>query len=123
MARTKEFTDEDIIKALNVKKGYIYNAARYLGCSHTTIFKRMKENPAIKEIVDELRGRKLDNAELKLEQAVARDEPWAIAFLLKTLGKDRGYTERQEFSGVDGKPIEITTIEVIKPELKTEIEE
>jgi len=38
----------------------------------------------------------LDKAETRLFNAIERDEPWAIAFCLKTLGKRRGYHESRE---------------------------
>ena len=44
-------------------------------------------------------------AELKLDAAVQAGEPWAIAFLLKTVGRKRGYVQRQEITGADGQPV------------------
>jgi len=38
----------------------------------------------------------LDATEEKLVAAIDNGEPWAIALVLKTLGKERGYVERQE---------------------------
>ena len=40
----------------------------------------------------------LDIAEESLITAVKAGEAWAVCFLLKTRGKKRGYTERQEAS-------------------------
>ena len=34
-------------------------------------------------------------------------EPWAIQMTLKTIGKSRGYVERQEVTGADSSPIEL----------------
>jgi hypothetical protein len=44
----------------------------------------------------------VDYAEMGLRGAVLNKEAWAIAFSLKTLGKSRGYVERQEVTGKDG---------------------
>lgn len=107
MSRPREITDEQIIAAIVAKKGMVYNAAKSLGASHMLIYGRMKTNPAIKEAIDEARGRVLDTAETKLFTAVQKGEPWAIAFTLKTIGKDRGYTERQEVTGADGSNLKI----------------
>jgi hypothetical protein len=52
----------------------------------------------------------VDLAELKLWQSIQNGEAWGIAFCLKTLGKDRGYVERQEVSGQGGAPIWIETV-------------
>ncbi len=107
MARHKDYTDEDIIKAIRAKHGMVYLAARSLGCSHTLIYNRLKQNPLIKETIDACRGVILDDAETKLVSAIKRGEPWAIAFTLKTIGKDRGYTERQEVTGANGASLKI----------------
>ena len=44
----------------------------------------------------------LDVGELSLLRAVQNGEAWAVCFLLKTQGKQRGYIERAEISGPDG---------------------
>jgi hypothetical protein len=46
---------------------------------------------AVRAVYEEARGRRVDVAELKLDQAVNNGEPWAITLTLTTLGKDRGY--------------------------------
>ena len=48
----------------------------------------------------------VDTAELKLWHSIQNGEAWGIAFCLKTIGKDRGYIERQEVTGADGAPQE-----------------
>lgn len=93
---------EDIIKALDKTHGMVYLAAEELGCSAVTIYRRAAKNKKVQEAIDKHRGRFLDKAELKLEQAMMNGEPWAIQFSLRTLGKHRGYVERQEITGADG---------------------
>ncbi len=52
-------------------------------------------------VVEEFRERRVDRAEYKLDDALEDGQPWAIALVLKTIGKDRGYVERseQQFGG------------------------
>ena len=38
----------------------------------------------------------MDTAEDRLGLAVEAGAPWAITFVLRTIGKDRGYVERSE---------------------------
>ena len=85
----------------------IYLAASALGCSPRTVYRHAAKNPKVQDVIDSYRGKLVDKAELKLEQAVMNGEPWALTLTLKTLGKQRGYVERQEFVGKDGETINI----------------
>lgn len=98
MSSEEKFAPEQIIEALRASKGMVYIAADALGCTAKTVYNYIERYPEVKEARKAARGRTLDVGELKLFNAVERDEAWAIAFLLKTLGKERGYTERQEVS-------------------------
>ena len=80
----------------------VYIAAQKLGCSPMTIYRRAEKDKKVRETIDNFRGLFIDKAELKLEQAVMNGEPWALTLTLKTLGKQRGYVERQEVTGADG---------------------
>ena len=62
----------------------------------------MKSSVAIREACDNARGELIDISEQKLRAAVMNGEPWAVAMVLKTIGKHRGYVERQELTGADG---------------------
>ena len=86
----------DIIKALELSGGMIYRAAKTLGCAPNTIYERAKKDKAIQATIDNQRGITLDMAETALKFCVHDKQPWAVCFTLKTLGKDRGYTERTE---------------------------
>lgn len=99
------YRTSDIISALERTHGMIYLAAKELGCDPKTIYRRAEKSKDVRDTIDSYRGQLVDKAELKLEQAVMRDEPWAIQMTLKTLGKKRGYVERQEITGADDKEI------------------
>jgi len=87
-------TNEQFAMALTKSRGRVAIAAQYLGCTHQTVYNRLKKYPELREIREEARTNALDIAEDKLFSAVERDEPWAIKFFLSTQGKDRGYTEK-----------------------------
>ena len=107
MSRARKYSDAEIIKALENKRGGVYVAADELGCSYKTIHRRAKRVPAIQEVIDKYRHRRTDVAEIKLDQAILNGEPWAILFQLKTQGKSRGYVERNEITGKDGNDVTI----------------
>ena len=100
-------SNQQIIDALRDVNGMVYLAARKLGCAPNTIYNRMAKSDNIKAAVEDYRGELIDLSEQKLRQAVLNGEPWAVALVLKTLGKQRGYVERSEYAGVKDEPIEI----------------
>ena len=95
-------TNKRMLDAIKKNGGAVYLAARELGCAPNTIYNRMKKTPALKQAVEDARGEVVDYAEQKLRLAILNGEPWAIAMALKTIGKSRGYVERQEVTGADG---------------------
>ena len=97
-----KYKNASIIEALESVNGMIYLAARKLGCAPKTIYRRMAKSETIREAVEDSRGELIDISEQKLRQAVLNGEPWAVALVLKTLGKKRGYVERTELTGADG---------------------
>jgi hypothetical protein len=112
MAGKPQYTNARILAALAQTNGTVYLAAEALGCHPDTIFRRIKQHPAVAQAVYAHRGRRVDRAELKLDAAVDAGEPWAVALVLKTLGKDRGYVERQEMTGKDGGPLDVVEVVV-----------
>ena len=107
MSHGLQFSTEDIIKALDETHGGVYLAAERLGCSHKTIERRAKNVQSVQDVIDKYSGRRVDVGELALDIALANKEAWAIQFILRTKGKNRGYTERQEIAGADGNAIKI----------------
>ncbi len=95
-------TDKRMLDAIKKNGGAVYLAARELGCAPNTIYNRMERVPSIKQAVEDARGEVVDYAEQKLRLAILNGEPWAIAMALKTIGKNRGYVERQEVTGAEG---------------------
>lgn len=85
-----------IISALKEAQGMIYVAARKLKCSPQTIYTYAERYPKVQEAIDNERGYFLDTTEIALQRAVLAGEGWAIAFALRTIGKHRGYVEKQE---------------------------
>jgi predicted transcriptional regulator len=100
---------ETVLKA--VESGItITGAARLLGCSRQTVHAYRKRWKAVDDAITGKRHELVDLAENGLRKAVEKDEPWAIAFTLKTLGKDQGFSERTEVTGPDGRPLSIAYV-------------
>ncbi len=107
MSSGRQYSTDEIIAALEKVRGAIFLAAEIVGCSYKTIERRAKEVNAVQDVIDKYRGKRVDYAEMELDKALMRGEPWAIQFTLRTLGKNRGYVERAEVAGVDSAPIRI----------------
>jgi transposase-like protein len=108
----QRYTTEQIIKALKETNGMIYLAARRLGCTPQTIYNRANRTQVIKQAIEDSRGEIVDLAEQKLRLAILAGEPWAVALTLKTLGKQRGYVERQEVTGADSGPVDVRVVKI-----------
>jgi hypothetical protein len=88
---------DQVIAALEACHGLIAPAARALGTSRQAIYGLMKREPRVAEAVDAAREDLLDAAENRLrEKAIVDGDTASLLFLLKCLGKQRGYVERQQ---------------------------
>lgn len=99
MTRKKEFTNEQIIKALQDANGLQAAAAIKLKTSRTTIANYIKNNEDVKAAYDDVNETTIDKVEGKLLEQVNGGNITAIIFYLKTKAKHRGYVERQEIEG------------------------
>lgn len=96
-----------IERALRATGGRIYRAARQLKCSAPTIYTRIKDVPRLAELIEEERGLFLDDTEDRLKEAIDDGAAWAITLALKTLGRERGYTEKTEHEITGGLGVQI----------------
>lgn len=106
MARTQRYSAEQVVAAIN-KGQTALRASQILGCSRGTISYYARRYDSVAEALRDRRMELVDLAESGLRRALEAGEPWSVAFTLKTLGKDLGYTERQEITGRDGDRLEV----------------
>lgn len=93
--RVNDLSDTEIMRALLIH-GTISGAARYLGQCPTMLVSRVRDTPALRMILDDYRQTIVDDAETALHGAVQRGENWAVTFALRTVGRRRGYVEREQ---------------------------
>ncbi len=105
MARPQKYTDQQIITALKKTKGMVYLAAKTIGCEADTIYIRAKKSKKVAAAMKSERGELLDTTELKLYSAIMNGEAWAVQFTLRTIGKERGYSEKVIVSGDPESPL------------------
>ncbi len=106
---------EQFLEALEKKMGIVSQACKSIGIDRTTPYRWAKEDSDFSDRMDEVQNVVLDFAESKLYELVDDKNPTATIFLLKTKGKHRGYVERTEITGADGKGLDVQ-IEILRKE-------
>lgn len=107
MTRVNGHTADEVIEAIRASHGILSAAARRLGITRQTVHKYVERYPTIKAATEEEREKFLDMAEAGLAKHVHNGSLPAIMFALKTVGRNRGYVERQELAGVPDAPISV----------------
>jgi predicted transcriptional regulator len=88
---------EAALVSLEKNLGMIEPTAREVGVSSKTIRKWIREDASFAQSVGDLRAASLDFVESKMMEAIKQWKPGAaqlVMFYLKTMGRERGYTER-----------------------------
>lgn len=96
VTRRPRLTAQAVAQALRLHRGNISAAAQTLGVSRMTVHRYLQRYPTLRLVREEALGELLDMAEAKLVELVQAGDLRAITFVLRTLGRDRGYSERQE---------------------------
>ena len=115
------YSDKEIIAALEAAGGIVTHAAQVLGgADRKNIARRISRSETLKAKLAECREVNIDFAETKLMELIAKGVPSATIFYLKCMGKERGYVERVEQTGKDGKDL---LLPVIAPPRASSMEE
>lgn len=87
-------SNDDIELALHKFHGNISKAADFVGMDHYAVRHRIYNNERLLAARRDITAEFVDDTEDELKKLVKAGNPSAIIFVLKTLGKDRGYVER-----------------------------
>ena len=100
---------EKMIAAIIDFGGNLTEVSREIGCSLRAIYNYRDQYPDVAEAIEfareTYRTATMDNAETKLDEHVENGAPWAIKYVLSTLGKSRGYTTKQEVNHIGARQI------------------
>ena len=107
MASRRQYSAEQMIQAIYESKGILASAARRLGCTRQTVHNYVNKFQTVKAAYEDARESNIDYVEGKLMYAIEKGHVPAIIFFLKTIGKNRGFVERQEVAGVSDAPMHI----------------
>ena len=92
-------TEASVAAELVQTTGNLAAIARKHHLTRQAVSEYIEAHKELQPIWHEQREIRLDIAEDALLAAVKRGEGWAVCFLLKTLGKGRGYIERTQVVG------------------------
>lgn len=87
---------QSVTDALKKTLGNMAAAANLLNVSRGSIYHFVKTHPSLKQVVIDTRETFVDNVESALYRNALNDNVAAQIFIMKTLGKERGYTEKTE---------------------------
>jgi len=113
-----EHNKKALLEALEKSLGIVTTACKQVGIGRTTYYEYLKDKD-FKKQVDSVQDIALDFAESQLHKQIQAGNTAATIFLLKTKGKGRGFVERQEITGAEGLPTNVT-VEIIRNEHKNE---
>lgn len=108
------------LSAMEKTYGNITASASAAGISRTIVYIWMRKDPKFKEKIESsiYEDALLDAVDHKLNKlAINEENPQVLMFIAKTKGRKRGYIERSELTGADGKdlvPARILTKEEAK---------
>lgn len=114
----KQFSKEAFEKAIKESHGVKAAVAGAVGCSRQTVDNYLQDNPDLVEMMDAARSGLLKKAVSALvkdiETPLNDGHQRAYMFVLRTLGKDEGFSERTEVTGADGAGLFDVSDETIK---------
>jgi hypothetical protein len=112
-----EHNKKEVLNALEKSFGIVTTACKTVGVSRTQFYQWLKDDQEFKKQVNDLQNVTLDMAESQLHKQILNGNTTATIFYLKTKGKNRGYIERQEITGIEGtKLFDIEVVRTIKNE-------
>lgn len=94
----------DVLEQLSNCNGIVASACKAAGISRYTFYEWKKTDPDFAEKVEDIMELQKDFAEALILKKMKDGDTAMIIFYAKTKMKDRGYVERQEVTGADGRP-------------------
>lgn len=107
-AKTKKRVEDKkalFLKAFEQSRGIIAPACRAISMTRQIYYKWLEDDPSFAEAVEAIRQEQIDTVESALLNKIEDGDTTAVIFYLKTKGKERGYSERTELTGKDGKDL------------------
>ncbi len=104
LARIEE-SKKKMLEALNETMGIVSVACKRIGIVRSTHYEWYKNDPEYKEAVDDIKEYRNDFVESMIIKKIKDGDTTMTIFYAKTQMKERGYSERVEVTGADGKDL------------------
>lgn len=95
----------ELLEALAKTSGIVSAACKACNLSRRTYYNFYRDDPDFREKADDVKELQKDFAESLILKKMKEGDTTMIIFYAKTQMKDRGYTERTEITGKDGKDL------------------
>lgn len=100
-----------VLKAIEEARGFKTRAADLLSVKYDTLQKFLVEHRSeVDPVLTYWHERRIDRAELGLDVAIEKGEPWAIGLVLKS-ARSRQYGDRVTLEGDEAKPLTVRTFD------------
>lgn len=93
------------LNALAESRGIISTACKRVGISRQTYYNWLADDEAFRDACNEIAEEQIDQVESRLLDLIEEGDVSSTLFYLKTKGRNRGYNERLELTGKDGKDL------------------
>ena len=103
----KGYKAEEVARAIKGSGGFVTAIAGRLNCTPRHVYNLLKKYESARDALFDEREGMRDMAEGEMFKKIKGGDTTMIIFFLKTQAKDRGYVERQEWTGSDGRDIVI----------------
>jgi hypothetical protein len=99
---------DEVMVALLEHDGDVSAAAETINRPRWKVQKLIDETPTLQMIAGDLQATLVDQAESILKSSLDKDDIGTARLVVTTLGKNRGWTTRQEMTGKDGQAVQVT---------------
>ena len=96
MGKAANFTKEQILTAIKNSYGIVSNVAKKLKCDWNTARKYIDKYECTLQAEEDERKKYVDLAESNSVELLKSGDPQQTRYVLSTVGKDRGYTDKTE---------------------------
>ena len=102
--KSRHIKKEAMLEALTKSLGIATTACNKVDVPQSTFYKWKKTDPEFAERVKAIDNIALDLSESKMLELINGGSEALVKFHLSHKGKDRGYVQRKEITGLDGEP-------------------